>query len=118
MPPPPPPSASEPLPAGSSSEALTPSGVVLPVAAVAEAAVAEAAVAEEPERQQAEAEAAVAQAMTAAGWGDEARPSATWAAATVVASFTAEGPSELSVAQGAPSRIVGMVCACVRLQVG
>ena len=87
-------------------------------AAVAEAAVAEAAVAEEPERQQAEAEAAVAQAMTAAGWGDEARPSATWAAATVVASFTAEAPSELSVAQGAPSRIVGMVCACVRLQVG
>ena len=77
-------------------------------AEAAEAAVAEAAVAE----------AAVAQAMTAAGWGDEVRPSATWAAATVVASFTAEGPSELSVAQGAPSRIVGMVCACVRVQVG
>ena len=56
--------------------------------------------------------------MTAAGWGDEVRPSATWAAATVVASFAAEAPSELSVAQGTPRRIVGMACACVRVQVG
>ena len=50
----------------------------------------------------------MAQAMTAAGWGDEARPSASWAVATVLATFTAEEPSELSVAEGAPNKMGGM----------